>query len=55
MQNSNRNVKSLEAIIHTYTQILLPNILNSNSNLQNVFVNFINNAKIKPRASKLFM
>ena len=55
MQNSNRNVKSLETVIHTYTQVLLPNILNSNSNLQIDFVSFINNAKIKPRASKLFM
>ena len=53
MQNSNRNVKSLEVV--TYTQVLLPNILNSNSNLQNVFVSFINNAKIKLRTSKLFM
>ena len=55
MQNLNKNVKSFEAVIHTYTQVLLPNILNSNSNLQNVFVSFINNAKIKLRTSKLFM
>ena len=55
MQNLNKNVKSFEAVTYTYKHVFLPNNLNSNSNLQNVFVNFINNAKIKPRASKLFM
>ena len=55
MQNLNKNFKSLEAVTHTYTQVFLPNILNSNSNLQIDFVSFITNAKIKSRASKLFM
>ena len=53
MQNSNRNVKSIEAVTHTYTQVFLPNILNSNYNLQIDFVSFINNAKNK--INKLFM